>query len=178
MLEITIPANELFIESTQSFVTIHETTIRLEHSLVAISKWESKWHKPFLDRNDKTNDELIDYIRCMCITQNVASETFYALTKQNMADVSSYINDPMTATTIKRTGRVGRDIVTSEIIYYWMVTYNIPFECQKWHINRLLTLIDVCNAKSQPSKTMNKKSIMASNAAINAERRARMHSKG
>jgi hypothetical protein len=178
MLEIMIPANELFIESTQSFVTIHETTIRLEHSLVAISKWESKWHKPFLDKNDKTNDELIDYIRCMCITQNVASETFYALTKQNMADVSSYINDPMTATTIKHTGRVGRDIVTSEIIYYWMVTYNIPFECQKWHINRLLTLIDVCNAKSQPSKTMNKKSIMASNAAINAERRARMHSKG
>lgn len=178
MLEITIPANELFIESTQSFVTIHETTIRLEHSLVAISKWESKWHKPFLDRKDKTNDELIDYIRCMCITQNVASETFYALTKQNMADVSNYINDPMTATTIKHTGRAGRDVVTSEIIYYWMVAYNIPFECQKWHINRLLTLIDVCNAKSQPSKTMNKKSIMASNAAINAERRARMHSKG
>lgn len=180
MLEITIPKQEQYDEEKNEFNTCKEYTLRLEHSLVSLSKWESKWHKPFLESNEKTGAELIDYIRCMTITQNVDPSVYNFLTQKNIDDVMRYIKDPMTATTFKDMNNVGasREIVTAEIIYYWMVALEIPFECQKWHLNRLLTLIKVCNIKNQPSKKMPTREILRNNRMLNAARRSKFHTKG
>lgn len=180
MLHITVPKRELFNETTSEFITIPETTIALEHSLVSISKWESKWHKSFLSSTDKTTDELIDYIRCMTLTQNVNPNVFLCLTEDNVKDINNYLNNSMTATTFAdsktKTGK--KQIVTSELIYYWMISAQIPFECQKWHINRLLTLIHVCSVNNAPQKKMSKNEIMSRNRALNAARRAKTNSRG
>ena len=181
MLQIVIPETELWDEKRQEFVTIKKQSLCLEHSLVSVSKWESKWHKPFLnDREEKTNEEIIDYIRCMTITQNVDPFVFLHLTNENIEAVKNYISDSMTATTfhINDSRRSSREIVTSELIYYWMVASNIPFECQKWHLNRLLTLIRICGIKNQAPKKMSKREILQRNAALNAARRKKFNTKG
>lgn len=179
MLQITIPATEQWDEINQEFLSSKETTLRLEHSLVSLSKWESKWCKPFLDKKDKTYEETIDYVKCMTLTPNVDPTIYYTLTEENIKQINEYISAPMTATYINDNKRGGsREIVTSELIYYWMITLNIPFECEKWHLNRLLTLVKVCNIKNQPPKKMSKKSIMSRNAALNAARRKRLNTKG
>lgn len=182
MLIITVPDAEVFDPENNEFHKIKGQTIALEHSLVSISKWESKWHKPFLyNKNSKTTEELIDYIRCMTLTQNVNPILYMALTSENMDAITKYINDPMTATWFtedKSKKSVGQEVVTSEIIYYWMIALNVPFECQKWHINRLLTLIRVCNEKNAPKKKMSKRDILNRNRALNAARRKAAGSKG
>ena len=181
MLQITIPANELWDESKEEFIQVKETTLELEHSLVSLSKWESKWCKPFLTKNNKSDEEMLDYIRCMTITPKVKPEIYYALTRDNITQINDYINAPMTATWFSddKQKRGSREIITSEIIYYWMIALNIPFECKKWHLNRLLTLIKVCNIKNDPNpKKMSKKSIMSRNAALNAARRKQFETKG
>ena len=183
MLEIIIPAMqmELFDEKTNRFVKLStkDTTLRLEHSLVSLAKWESKWRKPFLSKKEKTFDETIDYIKCMTLTQNVNDDVYKALTMKNIEDINNYIESPMTATTFpqEQTKRNGEQI-TAELIYYWMIAMNIPMECQKWHLNRLLTLIKVCSVKNQPPKKMSKREIMNRNAALNQARRQQMNSKG
>lgn len=180
MLTITIPAKELFDEKTQTFFSTKEQTIVLEHSLVSLSKWESKWHKPFLTQDEKTLPETIDYIKCMTITQNVDDDSYNFLSGSNIKEINNYISDPMTATTFyedpQRAGK--KETVTSELIYYWMISLNIPMECQKWHLNRLLTLIRVCNVKNAPPKKMGKGEIMRRNAALNAARRKQFNTKG
>ena len=155
-------------------------TLQLEHSLVSVSKWESRWHKPFLSKQEKTNEEITDYVKCMTLTQNVSEEVYSCLTTENVLQIEKYIEDPMTATTFsKETSHgEGRIIITAEIIYYWMVTFGIPFECQKWHLNRLLTLIQVCERKSRPPKKQSQRSIMECNAALNAQRRKKLGSRG
>lgn len=180
MLTITIPERELWDEERAEFVSVKEQTLQLEHSLVSLSKWESKWKKPFLTKEDKTPEETIDYIRCMTLTPNVKPEVYKCLTHDNIAKINNYISDPMTATTINMHGlsKGGKEIVTSELVYYWMVALNIPFECQKWHLNRLITLIQVCNVKNTPPKKMSKRDIMSRNAALNAARRKKYNSKG
>ena len=180
MLEIIIPEHELFNEATNEFITIKPQTIKLEHSLVSVSKWESKWKKPFLDRKKKTREETIDYIRCMTITQNVSPYVYAGLSSNNIEEVAKYIEDSQTATwfTEDNPPKGQREVITSELIYYWMVAFNIPIECQKWHLNRLLTLIRICNIKNQKPKRMSKKAIMNDNRALNAARRARINSKG
>lgn len=179
MLEIIIPEREYYDEINNEFIIDQKRVLRLEHSLVSISKWESKWLKPFLSVKDKTADEIIDYIRCMTITQNVEPEVYNRLTENNMIAINEYINAPMTATTFNNMKDTpNREVITSEVIYYWMVAFNIPFECEKWHINRLLTLIKVCNAKSNPPKKMSKQEIIARNRQLNAERRKQLNSKG
>lgn len=185
MLEIKIGAREGYDEQKQEFVYIKETVLQLEHSLISISKWESKWHKPFLkSSNEMTNDEIIDYIKCMTVSPgNVKPEVYYFLSDQNIKDIINYIKDPMTATWFKdeNKNKQSKEIITSELIYYWMVALQIPFECQKWHINRLLTLIKVCNVKNeeQGSKNkMSKRELMSRNAALNAQRKAKLHTKG
>ena len=179
MLKITIPPMEYFDEKKQEFVTKGEpTTITLEHSLVSISKWESKWHKSFLDkRTKKTNEELMDYIRCMTLTQNVNPEIYDHLPNSVIDQINKYLEDPMTATTFSTQPKGDNRIVTSEIIYYWMIQLGIPFECQKWHISRLLTLIRVCNEKASPKK-MGKNDIYNQNRLLNEARRKAMKSKG
>lgn len=182
MLQITVPGTELFDESTETFIQTNDTILKLEHSLLSISKWESKWCKPFLGTNKedrRTNKEMLDYIECMTLN-NVSKNVYSALTQDNLQSITRYINHPMTATTInqmRRGNNFAREIVTSELIYYWMVAYQIPFECEKWHINRLITLIRICNAKSNPKK-MNKREIMMQNHALNKSRRQALHTKG
>lgn len=178
MLEITIPANEFYLTQLEQFIATPTRTIKLEHSLVSISKWESKWKKPFLGDSRKTHDEYVDYIKCMTITQNVDPIIYNALTAENMQKVSDYMLDAMTATTIKEdTNKRSHEIITAEIIYYWMISLNIPIECQKWHINRLMMLIRVINAKQNPKK-INKREAYNRRAQLNAERRQKLNSKG
>lgn len=179
MLKVTIPEGELWDEKRSEFVRVKRTDLQLEHSLVSLSKWESKWHKPFLGA-DKTVDETLDYIRCMTLTQNVNPSVYQFMSEDVMEQVSEYIADPMTATWFSKgmKGTSSREVITSEIIYYWMIARGIPFECQKWHLNRLLTLIRVFDAKSDTTKKMGRKAIAQDNAAINAARRKAMRSKG
>lgn len=180
MLEIKLPEIELFDESKQEFVYLKEQTLRLEHSLVSLSKWESKWCKPFLSKEDKTDEETIDYVKCMTITQNVDPDIYSRLTREDIQKINKYIEAPMTATTFNETKKGGssREQITAELVYYWMIALNIPFECQKWHLNRLLTLIRVCNIKNQPPKKMSKRDLMTRNSQLNAARRKQMNTKG
>ena len=180
MLEIIVPETELWDEARQEFIYIDRTTLKLEHSLVSLSKWESKWQKPFLVKDPKTNEEMFDYIRCMCLNKAVDPKIFNALTPDNINAINKYINNLMTATTVNKDKKNGinREIVTSELIYYWMIALNIPFECPKWHLNRLLTLIEVCNVKNAPPKKYSKRELMSRNAALNKARRQKYNSKG
>ena len=180
MLEITIKETELFDDSKQEFIHVKEQTLRLEHSLVSLSKWESKWHKPFISNQQPTREETLDYIKCMTLTQNVDQNVYNCITNKHIYEINKYIVDPMTATTFSsmKRGRISREIITSELIYYWMIALNIPFECQKWHLNRLLTLIRVCDIKSQPEKKMGMRNVMSRNSALNAARRKSLNSKG
>ena len=180
MLRITIPAAELWDELKEEFIYTKEQTLQLEHSLVSLSKWESKWCKPFLGKGTKTAEEILDYVRCMTLTQNVDPDVYMYLTKENIEQINRYIEAPMTATWFSEDqhAKPNREIVTAEVIYYWMIALNIPFECQKWHLNKLLTLIRVCNVKNQPPKKMSKRDIASRNAALNAARRQKFNSKG
>ena len=180
MYKLTIPKGEWFDEKAQEFITIdHPITLALEHSLVSLSKWESKWKKPYLSLDQKTKEEQIDYIRCMTLTQNVDPKIYYCIPPQEFINIDAYINDPMTATTFSgQDKKGGRQIITSEIIYYWMTCYNIPFECQKWHLGRLITLVRVCAAKNAPQTQMSAKEIMNRNRALIQSRRAKLHTKG
>ena len=180
MLTIKISGKEQWNEQTEEFVSGKDQILTLEHSLVSLSKWEAKWNKPFLSKKEKTYEETIDYIRCMTLTQNVDPNIYYCLSPENMKAVNEYISMPMTATTFyeDKHSKPNRDIITSELIYYWMISLNVPFECQKWHLNRLLTLIRVCSIKSQPAKKMSKREILSRNAALNAERKKQLNTTG
>ena len=181
MLQVKVPlTKEGWDEEKGEFIEPKFQVLQLEHSLVSLSKWESKWCKPFITNTGKTPEELLDYIKYMTVTQNVKPEVYDHLTEDNIEEIEAYINAPMTATTFSedKNGKNNREIITAELIYYWMIALQIPFECQKWHLNRLLTLIRVCNIKNAPPKKMNKKDIMSRNAALNAARRKKMNSKG
>lgn len=180
MLQIVIPEMEYWDEYKGEFVYAKEQSLQLEHSLISISKWESKWHKPFLHTPNITNEELIDYVRCMTLTQNVKEEVYLRLTDENMLQIRQYIENPMTATTFsaKEKGKGGRKIVTSEVIYHWMVALNIPFSCEKWHLNRLITLVRICNIENEPKKNMSNKDIMSRNRALNNARKNKLKTRG
>lgn len=179
MLKLIIPSSELWDDEKEEFIISKEQHIQLEHSLVSLAKWESKWNKPFLSKEIKTYEESIDYIKCMTITQNIPDTTYNLLTKNHIKEVNNYIDAPMTATVFNNnTNKSNNEIITAEVIYYWMITLNIPFECQKWHLNRLLTLINVCNLKNQPVKKMSKSAIMARNKALNEQRRKNLNTRG
>lgn len=180
MLNITVPATELYDEQNNEFIITKEQPLQLEHSLVSLSKWEAKWHKAFLTKVEKTEEEMRDYIRCMTITQNVNPDVYRCLSADNIQRIRDYIDDPMTATYISddKTSKGGRETVTSELIYYWMISLNIPVEFQKWHLNRLITLIKVCNVKNSPHKKRSKKDIASQYASLNAARRKQFNTKG
>lgn len=179
MLYITVPEAEYFDDLKEEFIYVKETTLCLEHSLVSLAKWESKWNKPFLSNTNKTDEEIVDYIRCMTITQNVNPLVYLGLTRSNYSQINEYIDAPMTATWFSKKQKQSRqrEIITAEIIYYWMISLNIPFECQKWHLNRLLTLVRVCNEKNNPQK-MSMKEQMAQQRELNAARKKQMNTKG
>ena len=180
MLQITVPETEQWDEALNEFVYTKRQTLALEHSLVSISKWEAKWKKPFLTEKAKTKAEMTDYVRCMTLTQNVSPDVYLCLTRENYAQITQYIDDQMTATWFSERdgGKGSREQVTSELIYYWMVALNIPFECQKWHLNRLMTLIRICSIKNGKPKKMSGREVMSRNAALNAARRKKLNTKG
>lgn len=184
MLTVTIPDYNGFDEETQEFITVKGATLQLEHSLISLKKWEQKWHIPFLDkRTAKTNEQMLDYIRCMTINPNVDNEVYKIIPPSIAKEIVEYIDDPMTATWFSDSKVVGAqkstsEVVTAEIIYYWMIALNIPVEFQKWHLNSLLTLIRVVNIKNQPDKKMGNKEWASQRSALNAMRRAKSHSAG
>lgn len=181
MLELDIPEREVYDESCNEFIHTKPVSLKLEHSLVSISKWEALYEKPFLDQKEKTLKETLDYIKCMTITQNVDPNVYKVLTAQEVDQIEAYLEKKMTATIIKEenttSGRSGT-FVTSEIIYYWMVACGIPLECQKWHINRLITLIKVCQEKNKPPKKMPHSARNKRNSALNAARRHKLNTSG
>lgn len=179
MLNVTIKLKEFFDDKTETFV-YEEQSIVLEHSLLSLSKWESKFNKPFLGKDRKTTEESIYYIKCMTLTPDVPDNVYDCVTDQNIEAITNYIQAPMTATTFRNDSQkqTNREVITAEIIYYWMIALTIPFECQEWHLNRLLTLINVCSIKNQPPKKMNKKEIMSRNRTLNEARRAAYNTKG
>ena len=181
MLQLTIKGGQVYDEATNKVITVRGQTLQLEHSLVSLSKWEQKWKKPFLNNNQMTDEMSIDYVRCMTLTQNVNPDIYNYMTADDLTKVRQYIDDPMTATWFRNQNRKpGHDVITSEIIYYWMITFGIPLDpCQKWHLNRLLTLIRVCDEKSSPGrKKMTKRQAAAQYRDLNAARRARMGTRG
>lgn len=181
MLQITVPDREWFDNNTQQFYSLKGGVLKLEHSLLSISKWESKWHKPFLNRDakdTKTNEELYDYVRCMSIVPNVSMELILGLTEENLKDIFAYIDNPMTASYVhERKSQTHGEVLTSELLYYYMISLGIPFECEKWHLNRLIMLIKICSVKNNPRK-MSRSEILAQNHALNQARRKRLGSKG
>lgn len=188
MLQIIVPAirqTELWDESKEEFVPVppmNEQTLQLEHSLISLSKWESKWCKPFYSNKEKTAEETLDYIRCMTINKKVDPRAYFNLSQKDIEMVKEYIYAPMSATPDIHESRNGRggpsEPITSEIIYYWMITYGIPVEFEKWHLNRLITLIKICNKKNTPRPKRSTQQILRDNAAINAARRKKLNTKG
>jgi len=179
MLQLRIGGTEAIDDSTQKFVEIGGTMIELEHSLVSLSKWESKFEKPFLGKGEKTPEEVLAYVECMVVSPNPPAGFIHALQDRHVEQINAYIEAKMTATWF-REGPATRDkqVITAEVLYYWMTAFNIPFECQHWHLNRLLTLIRVCNEKQQKPKKMSKAEAAQQRAELNARRRAEMGSKG
>ena len=181
MLKLTIKPAEGFDNETNKFVPIgEEVIIELEHSLVSVSKWESKYEKTFLTDSKKTSDEIYFYIQCMS-NDDISEEVLNRITSSDARIINDYIEQKHSATRfLQRPGSAtkSREKITSELIYYWMIALGIPCEYRKWHINRLLTLIRVCNIKNQPPKKMSKRDIMSRNAALNAARRNQLHTKG
>lgn len=180
MLTMTVSLVDGFDDATSEFVSIEKRLVMLEHSLVSISKWESKWEKAFLGTDEKTNEQLLDYIRMMTVGDAVPEEVFSRLSAQNIDDANAYINARMTATWFSDTAskQVSSETITAELIYYWMISFGIPFECQTWHLNRLLTLIKVCNLKNAPEKKLSSAEIAARNKELNAQRKSQWGTKG
>jgi len=180
MLELVVPDTEFFDANLNEFITIRGMSLRLEHSLVSLAQWESKWQQPFLKpRLIMTPAQNVHYIQCMTITQNVNPLIYHHLYREELSSIYQYIEAPMTATTISSISqKSSREIITAEIIYYWMTVFNISFDCQKWHLNRLLTLISVCSLKSAPKKKIPKSELNKRNTTLNAQRLKALGTKG
>lgn len=181
MLELIIPLGpEEWDEQKEEFIVPETRKLKLEHSLSSIALWESKWRKPFFSNEPKTLEESLDYIKCMTLNDDIEPEIYDHITNADQEKIAKYIDEPKTATTFNENGKgkKSREIITSEIIYYWMIQANVPPEYANWHIDRLITLLRVCNIKNAPAKKMSKKEIMSRNAALNAARRNQLNSKG
>lgn len=180
MLKIIVPGIEYFNEETEEFSSIDDFELELEHSLISLSKWESKYQRPFLSNSDKTPEEIISYVEAMILTPNYPENLFQRFTNENFAQINRYIESKESATTFgEMPERKGRgETITSELIYYWMVAFSIPFECERWHLNRLFSLIRICNIKNSKPKKMSHSEIAARNRELNAQRRAQYNTRG
>lgn len=180
MLTIVVPGIELFDEATQEFVNADGFVLELEHSLISLSKWESKYEKPFLTKDNKTNEEVTEYIKAMILNPNFPPEVISRLSQENMDLITKYLDSKMSATWFSDTKVTpkNREIITAELIYYWMISLNIPMECQYWHLNRLFTLIKIFNVKNATPKKMSRSEIVARNRELNAQRKAKYGTSG
>ena len=180
MLNLIIPGEEHYDEVRNEFSTVGDVELTLEHSLVSVSKWESKVKKPFLSKDEKSPHEIRLYVTAMITSPNYPPNIVTRLSKENLEAINAYIDSSESATTFGAMPETrGRgETITSELIYYWMVMFNIPFECQYWHLNRLFALIRICNIKNAKPKRMNKHDIAARNRALNEKRRAELNTKG
>lgn len=179
MLPITVPSREMYDERTNTFFETPCTVLNLEHSLLSLRKWESKWKIPFLSDGERTQEQSIDYIKCMTLNKGVNPLVYLAIDRNIMNEVQRYIDDPMTATTFSDSKPSSKkQKITAEIIYYWMVSFRIPFEAQKWHLNQLLTLIKVCEIKNAPKKRMSRRDVIAQNKALNEARKRQYGTSG
>jgi hypothetical protein len=180
MLRILISGEEVFNEKTQTFDSFEDVVLELEHSLISLSKWESEYQKPFLSDKGKTSEETFGYLKAMVVTPNGDPDALYRCSQENIEEIQAYIESSQSATTFgsmpERRGP--SEVITSELIYYWMVAFNIPFECQYWHLNRLLSLIRICNVKNAPPKKMSRNEIAQRNRDLNAKRRAELNTRG
>ena len=180
MLRIKITSGEAFDEESQKFVDIEPEYLDFEHSLVSLSKWEAEYEKPFLSKEEKTTEEIRAYLRHMLLTPDVSDEKLDRLSSEDYNRINEYISAKRTATWF-REGPVGRGpqpTITSELIYYWMVAMTIDWDAQYWHINRLLTLIRICNEKNAPKKKMSRAEMAAQRRSLNEQRRAQMGTTG
>ena len=183
MLSILVSGREMWNEKTEEFIPpAKDQMLSLEHSLVSVAKWECKWNKSFLSTKQKTRAEMLDYIRCMTLTQNVDPDVYLRISNKNIKDIYRYIDLPMTAAIFNERQKAppSRKIITAETLYYGMIVNNIPFDpCQKWHLNRLMALIRFCNIENDPKKKkMPQNEIMRSNAALNAARKKAWNTTG
>jgi hypothetical protein len=180
MLEITVGATESFDEAQGVFVQDGGVVLQLEHSLVSLSKWEAIHEKAFLGDSPKTSEELLSYVKCMLLPTNPPGEFLHQLSETNLQDINAYLNAKMTATWFSEQPGAprSREVITSELIYYWMTVFNIPFECENWHLNRLFTLIRICNIKQSKPKKMSRAEIAARNRELNAQRKAQLGTRG
>lgn len=181
MLTITIKGDELFDERTAEFFSVDDVVLDLEHSLVSLSKWESIYQKPFLSkREDRTPEEIQGYIRAMILTPGITDEILARMSTENINAIKDYIESPQSATTFNEMHESkGRgETITSELIYYWMVAFNIPFECEYWHLNRLFSLIRICNIKQEKPKKMSKSAIARQHHELNEQRKAQLGTRG
>lgn len=180
MLTITIPGREFFDEEKSVFVSVDGVTLELEHSLISLSKWESLWEKPFLGKDEKTSEEIMSYIECMVLTPKIPPEVFSSLSNENLQAINDYINRKMTATWFNEAKKSSSssEVITAELIYYWLVALKIPFECESWHLERLFTLIKVASVKSTPGKKMAGGDLAAERRALNAQRKAELGTRG
>ena len=179
MLRLAL-GSEYFNEETSEFVDAPESVVEMEHSLVSLSKWESKWETPFLGNANKTGEQVLDYIKMMIIGHEPAPEVFQTISEDKINQINTYINAKMSATYFndKSNGRAPQEVITAEIIYYWMISLGIPFECEEWHLNRLLTLIKVCNYKNAPKKKMTRAEAAAQQRMLNDQRKSQLGTKG
>jgi hypothetical protein len=180
MLKIVVLGSEYFNEETETFETVGDIELELEHSLVSLSKWESKFQKPFLTENHKTPEEVLKYIESMIISPLYSSDVLNRLSQENFNQINDYIESSESATTFgSMPERKGKgEVITSELIYYWMVAFTIPFECEYWHLNRLFALIRICNIKNSPPKKMSRHEITSRNRELNAIRKAQYNTSG
>lgn len=180
MLVIIVHGEEQFDESSGEFVNGDFVKLELEHSLVSLSKWESLHEKPFLGQGEKTTEEVLSYVKMMILGEEPPPEIFSRINNDNFAAINTYINEKMTATwfTEPKSTQGSHEVVTAELIYYWMIAFNIPFECQHWHLNKLLTLIKVCNIKNAPKDKMNRSEMVAQRRLLNDQRRAQFGTSG
>ena len=181
MLKLHIEKSEFFDQRTRKFIDVPEMDIELEHSLVSLSKWEEIWEIPFLNSDNKTNEQVSSYVECMLLTENVPPVFLQTLTSEQYAAINDYISAKRTATTFSNHApqKNSGEFVTGELIYYWLVALQIPFQpTETWHLNKLLTLVKVVNAKNTPPKKMSRSEIASRQRQLNAARRAKYGTNG
>jgi hypothetical protein len=180
MLTIMVGATDVYDESSETFGAQGGFELQLEHSLVSLSKWESEFEKPFLGKAEKTREEVLAYIREMVLTPNPPGDFLQKLSKENLESINAYMDRKMTATWFSDQPGAPRssEVITAELVYYWMTVFNIPFECETWHLNRLFTLIRIANIKQAKPKKMSRSEVAARNRELNARRKAQLGTRG